>query len=300
MDENTPKPVVPTVNRTVRTFSSDMAGASGNKDISIAKIALAEQKKSEKKAVIEEAKGTPLKRILWVSGGVIFIILGIVITYFVIQTRIEEATPVIPTSVELRALIPYDQRANIDMTNITSGTEISALIKNEIGNSVKVGGIKDIFINKVLTGTTIQISSKEFVTSMGSSMPASLVRSLEDPYMVGTYMPRGSDKASLFLIFQTKDYNIAYASMLSWEGTLLDDMFAMFSIDVSGDKKELLDEPWKDIIINNKDARVLRDKDGMPALYYLFIDKSYFIITDSLDTIKEVSSRMITKNIKPL
>jgi hypothetical protein len=135
---------------------------------------------------------------------------------------------------------------------------------------------------------------------IGSSIPASLVRSLEDSYMIGTYLPRGEEKAHLFIMFQTKDYNIAYASMLSWEGTLLDDVFAMFGIDVSGDKKELFDEPWKDIIINNKDARVLSNKDGVPVLYYLFLDKSYFMITDNLDTIKEVSSRMITKNIKPL
>jgi hypothetical protein len=55
-----------------------------------------------------------------------------------------------------------------------------------------------------------------------------------------------------------------------------------------------------DIIINNKDARVLLNEDGKPILYYMFVDKNNLIITDSIDAIKEIVSRLMLKNIKPL
>jgi hypothetical protein len=81
---------------------------------------------------------------------------------------------------------------------------------------------------------------------------------------------------------------------------MLDDMFAVFEINVSGDNKYLFEKKFKDVFINNKDARVLTDNNNNPLLYYLFIDKENFVITQSEDAIKEVISRLFTKNIKPL
>ena len=137
-------------------------------------------------------------------------------------------------------------------------------------------------------------------------MPDSLQRSLTGRYMLGTYTSTEIDaqtntnKPYLFLILQTKDYNNAYAGMLAWEGTLLDDMFPIFGIDMSGDNKQLLGKPFKDILIDNKDARILADKDGNGLLYYILPDKENIVITNSEEAIKEIKSRLITKKIKPL
>jgi len=59
-------------------------------------------------------------------------------------------------------------------------------------------------------------------------------------------------------------------------------------------------DKWKDIIINNKDARVLVDVKGRPILYYLFVDKSSILIADSDIVIKELIGRLLTKNNSPL
>ncbi|MEI6660381.1 MAG: hypothetical protein WCK91_03085 [bacterium] len=287
--------------KTVRTFSSDMAEAVRDNEISVVKVALAEQKKHEKNDMLKSAEGTPAKKILWVSGGILLIVISLGIYYILIRKNTEQSTPVVVQSVDIQAFIPYDQRANIDTTNTISETDISNSIHKEVGNIGKIGGIKNIFINKVVAGKTVQLSSREFITAIGSTMPQALARSLPDSYIIGTYLPRGlGSSPHLFLMFQTKDYNVAYASMLSWESTLLNDVFTMFGIDVSGEKKELFDEQWKDVILNNKDARVLYDKSGAPILYYLFLNRDYFIISDSQDAIKEVNSRLINKNIKPL
>ncbi len=119
--------------------------------------------------------------------------------------------------------------------------------------------------------------------------------------MTGVYQSvDANSKPHLFFLFQTKDYNQSYAGMLNWEKTLFDDFFVLFNIDISGDHNSLFEKQWKDIILNNKDARVLYDIDGKSVLYYMFINKNTFIITDSEDTIKEASLRLLIKDVKPL
>ena len=81
----------------------------------------------------------------------------------------------------------------------------------------------------------------------------------------------------LFLIFQITDYNLAYASMLGWEKTMIGDLFTLFNIEVTGDNKELLEKPWRDTIINNRDVRVLYNREEKGILYYLFVDKNNFV-----------------------
>jgi hypothetical protein len=42
------------------------------------------------------------------------------------------------------------------------------------------------------------------------------------------------------------------------------------------------------------------DENGKPMIYYLFIDKNKLLVTESTDVIKEVTSRLMIKNMKPL
>ncbi len=88
--------------------------------------------------------------------------------------------------------------------------------------------------------------------------------------------------------------------MLAWEKTLASDIVEIFKIDVSGNQSNLLEKSWKDVVIDNKDARVLYDARDNALLYYIFTDKSNFVITDNKDTIREVTGRLLIKNLKPL
>jgi hypothetical protein len=216
------------------------------------------------------------------------------VTYFIFKTKTADTIVVIPGQVikNYVTFVSYDANVDIDVTNITGATALAVLINTEVMKVSKPNTLKVFSLNN---------TSKDFLTLLESSAPSPLIRSLTDDYMIGSYVPQGTDgRPHLFLLFQTKDYNTAYASMLTWEQTIITDMFSLFAINISGSKKDLLNAPWKDIIINNKDARVLLDKNSNPILYYLFIDKNYFVITDNQDTIREITTRLITKNTKPL
>ncbi|MEA3399581.1 MAG: hypothetical protein U9R00_03690, partial [Patescibacteria group bacterium] len=96
-----------------------------------------------------------------------------------------------------------------------------------------------------------------------------------------------------------KDYGSSLAGVSEWEKTMLSNLYPIFGINISG-KENLLTKPFEDIIISNRDARVLTDDEGNNLLYYSFINNNIFVITDNKETIDEILSRLIIQNIKPL
>ncbi len=287
--------------KVIHTYTSDMADAVRQNEMSVIKIALAEKEKREKEEVFKNAEGTSTSKILMVLGGIILIGIALGITYFVTQKNIETNAP-IQTAVEIPATISYNEKIFLDTTTFATNTDLSEAIKKEVGKAGKENSVKAIFLKNEVLGKAEILKVGQFISLIGESAPQALVRNLGDEYLAGTYSIKEEEtiKSHLFLVFSIKDYNQAYASMLSWEKTMVNDLNLAFGIDVSGDKSELLEKQWSDLIINNKDTRVLYDNLGKEALYYAFVNKSNFVITDNQDTLKEVMRRLISKETKAL
>lgn len=187
---------------------------------------------------------------------------------------------------------------SIDVTGKKSQTDLFESIKTDVEKVGKPKSIKEIVLTQKVDIVSESLTIDRFLSIMSTEAPSSLVRNLDSDYMVGTYT--GEDRPHLFLIFKIKDYNQAYASMLAWEKTMLHDVFILFGIDVTNDSDTIFEKPWRDVIIDNKDARILYRRDGSDILYYIFPNKDTFIITDSQDAIKEIATRLLAKETKPL
>lgn len=291
MDENNKQPNSGNNLKTVRTYLSDMADTVRQNEISVIKVALAEQNKNERENIYKQIEGTPVKKFWWFLGGVILIGTAIFGIYYLMNKKAQNNIPQTVTKEE--ALISYDALTSIDST---SGLlEKIVAIKNETGGNT--GSIKFISISNIVNGIPEKIITKDLISNLRLGAPASLVRSLSDSFMIGTYT---GDKPNLFIIFQAKDYNYAYAGMLEWEKTLANDAMPLFGLDTGENKLQLAERKWSDLIINNKDARVLINENNKPIFYYLFNDKNTLILTDDEAAIKEITARLIIKNIKPL
>lgn len=307
MDNNNEKKVnlkVPSDMKNIHTYQSDVAEASRENNVSISKIILAEQKRKEKEEVYQKAEGTSATKTIWVVCGILLIALSVGGYYFVFSNK--EAGGVINNPARIatgkeNSFIPYDEKKDIDVTDIVSSVDALNLINKEGYQNENRNHLKIISFNKTSTSGFAPITALDWFSLIGSTAPSSLIRSFDDSYIIGSYLPVSVEKTtSIFLMFKTKNYSATYASMLTWEKTMLDDLFSIFNINVANDNKYLSEEPWKDVIIMNKDARALYDKNNNPILYYLFLDRNYLIITDKEDTIKEVAARLIIKNTKPL
>jgi len=118
---------------------------------------------------------------------------------------------------------------------------------------------------------------------------------------MGTYTPLNTNKkTNLFLIIKIKNYNLAYAGMLEWEKTIIYDLFTFFRINIKGDNNKLLNKPFQDVIIKNKDIRVLYNEEGIGVFFYLFSNRKTLIISDSQNAIKEIITRLLIQKTKPV
>jgi hypothetical protein len=287
--------------QTLRTYSSDMADAVRENEISVIKVALAEKAKREKEEDFRiKSEGTGLQKFLLITGSIIFIALGLIGSYFLFEKSQQQVASQPAAPLQIQTLISYDTSAFIDATTAGSVFDLASLVKAPLTVAGSPQSIHALFFTKKIGTTTTELSLPDFLTALNLSAPGALTRSLS-AYMVGTYdSVDTTQKPHLFLMFQTQDYNQAYASMLQWEPTMLGDVAPLFGIDISGDNNSLLRKPFKDILINNNDARVLYDANGNALLYYIFIDKNDFIITDSQEAIREVTIRLQTKNTRSL
>jgi hypothetical protein len=281
--------------KVLRTYASDMAETVRDNEISVIKIALAEKEKKERESVVEKAKGTKLSRISLVVGGVALIIIGIFGASYLIKKK---NTPVVPIVTKVETFISYDSSSTIDVSTATNTNNLNSLIKNGIGKDTKT--IDAIFLIRKINDVITPLAVKDFLSLISTTMPDSLNRSLSNRYMIGKYSnPNGqtsTTNSGMFFIFETTDYNQAYASMLEWEKTMIEDFFIPFEIPKPDDS--IYVKPWNDVVVNNKDARVLYADNGVPLIYYSFVNKNTFVITSNLETLKEIINRVLIKNVQ--
>ncbi len=290
--------------KTVKTYMSDMAETVRQNEISVIKVALAEQNKHEREDLYRKVEGTTSKKFFWAIGGIVILAGAIYGSYYLLgQKKVKDAPAPI---VREESIISYDGVKEISLGQTNS--LIKSIVETEKNSQASSSGNIDyIKIYQDNNGVNELITIKTLFSNLRFNAPASLVRSLSDSYMMGIYAKSFSDapndpnsKPKLFMIFQSNDYEYSYAGMLEWEKTMASEMIPLFKPEAADTYTNQTGLVWKDIIISNKDARVVLDESGKPMIYYLFIDKNKLLITESTDVIKEVTSRLMIKNMKPL
>lgn len=298
MEEKNEQPKKEINLKTIRTFSSDMAEAVRENQISVIKIAMAEKERRERQESLAKSGNTKFSKIMFFLGGVLFIggsVWGVF--YFVNQKKIRESL-IIRHDPRIETFISYDNAINIDTTKINGLMNLVGTIHSK--KQDEKNGVNAIFLNKKdVSGSEQQISKDELLSVLKSTAPGSLVRSMEDKFLFGKYKGTPTvEESSAFLIFGINDYNLAYASMLDWEKSIFSDLFILFDITLSDSDTALFEKDWKDVIINNKDARVLYGIDGEGILFYSFVNKKVLIITENSEVLKRITNAVLIKNPK--
>lgn len=303
MEENKKQQNTPEKNKKtlLHTYLSDMADVVRENKISVTKIALAEQKARERGDYYNRNVEKPKKKFIYVLSGIIILVLAVGISYFSIKKSNKISIP--PKIVEeSNSLISFDSKTTIDVTTATNKNDMVSFIKPEIKSDEIPQTIKEIIlIQKNSEGSSEKINLSNLLSLLNVTAPGSLLRSFSDSYMLGTYATKSAyDRSHLFLIIKVNDYNQAYAGMLEWEKTMLSDLLNFFQINIGDTGSYLLEKPFKDIVIKNKDVRILYSNAGADILFYLFADKDTLIITDSKEAITEIIDRIIISQTKPL
>lgn len=286
--------------KTIRTYMSDMADVVRENEMSVIKVAMAEQRTRERGDYYERNKETPKKKFLFALGGLLIVLIGVFVSYFLIQKAKEKNSP-IQVVKTVNPLISYDSFVELDATLTTNKIDLSNLINPEIKTNETPSTIKAFFLKQKTEDAKNPVTLSSFLKILNiTAAPGSLLRSFSEEYMIGTYATSNlSDKSHLFLMIKIDDYEPAFAGMLEWEKNMLGDLFSFFQINIKESDNYLFEKSFKDIMIKNKDIRVLYNDNNQGVLYYFFPNKEHLVITDNQESIEEIITRILVGQTKP-
>lgn len=283
--------------QTLRTFQSDLADTIKSGEASLVKIAMAENERKEReKELVDPASR---KNMLYIFGGLAIILIAFGIIFYVLYQKIPKIVPVAEQPESLSSIIHTDTVSGLNITGFTRDN-IKAQIGAKYFNATPtINTIERILPFTQETGSSTEhiLTTQEFFQTIESSMPGSLLRSLDPDFTLGVFAFNGN---GLFIALKTNAYTNALAGMLAWENSMFDELYPIFSIQTTGDNAGLFSAQFKDRIIKNQDARALLNAKGEPVLFYTFIgeDKQTLVIADKVQTLEEILNRLTANTLR--
>jgi hypothetical protein len=287
-----PKDTLATKSAMLHTYKQDVQGLVRKRQVSLVN-ALALQ--SDKEGHLTENKVEPSSSKLLLLVSITMLVLGgiaIFVAYgaYTIQqeslTESQNEGPIDDT------MIFVEHRARLNATDRLpreTSTELTRILTN---SQATLGSITQIIIewsvwdDSISAKRTFPISQSQLIQVLGLSLPDQFIRLLggEDEYIVGMHV---ADRNTPFILLTTQSHEHAFAAMLDWENVAEVQLGAFFATEGSNSSKRTVE----DIIIQNIDARAVRDEDRTIKLLYAFLDRETVLITNNIHTLTEVARR---------
>ncbi|MCC2630914.1 MAG: protein of unknown function with transrane region [Candidatus Paceibacter sp.] len=279
-----------------RTIQTDVADAAKQKHTTVSEI-YEKQAKTDairRPAVIEDPKRSffllGLSGIL-IAGGLIA--LG---GFYLIKTR-PGTTPTVV--VDVKNIVTTEGVKKFQLSDSQSLMDMIVAAKKD------APGTSNEIVKLVVSDTgTDQIDAEQFLTALSPSAPSWLARSF-DPSVYLAGLHNGTNGWQVVLMFKYTSFENAYGGMLKWEETIADEWQPLFnsrqvnaaaSIGSSSPQTSapVIPTRFKDVVIKNKDVRVLEDSLGRRLILYSFVDPNVVVISTDQATLEEAFARLTT------
>ena len=278
----------------VETYAGDMAEVLENdREGLVKKIIHGEEKREEeKKNLSPKSKQNRLFMIV----GILFIMLALLIlSFFFFKTDINT----VKIEEQFTPIIFNDQSAFIEVSSLNK-EEIAQTILSEINTTkVKEGGIEGIYLteNKKIIGL------RRFITLIKSNfIPGDNPIFINDNFLLGAVNikinPPETTRLGFFILLKIRGAADIFDALRLWERKMLSDLAPFLSVNISSETNYLFTKDFEDGIVNNKNARVLYDKNKKAVLMYIFADDNSVIITDTENAAREIMLRLASSKKK--
>lgn len=216
---------------------------------------------------------------------------------------ISNSTPETPAPVRVgRAkIILADKEKALDASRLTRDTFITAFTR-ERDAALALSSFTLVTPTKPVQNTEGKtmpraLTASEFLALLEASARSDFVRALAPEFALGI---RGLPTNRAFLIFKTNYYQTAFAGMLAWESSLVNDLGPLFGNTAdtapAGTTSDVFTgrtTGFVDRTLHNRDVREALGAGGTPLLLWGFADKHTLIITDDEDTFEKTAGRLV-------
>lgn len=194
-----------------------------------------------------------------------------------------------------QALIPGEIVRTGDAQTVSFGKNREELFANLRKAQEITSNESEVF--SLVTEGGGAVSSSEFVSRLGSSVPDAFIRALRPEYAVGVV--RGNTPTP-FIVIRVPNYDTAFGGMLEWETTMSADLAPLFGNPVletlaPGKGTTPRAQHFVDAIQSNRAIRILYDEVGNERIVYALVNGEYIVLTTSGEVLATVLSLLITK-----
>jgi hypothetical protein len=232
---------------------------------------------------------------LIIIASVLMLSLGAVallIAYSAYKIQLQNTTQDKTRTLADDTIIFVEHRAHINVTDrlpretLTELTKILSISGATLGSITQIIPEWSAWDDALGRRITFIISQEQLIKLLGLTLPDQFTRLLGDPgnYMIGMHV---ADRNVPFILLTTRSYEHAFAGMLEWENDAEVQLSPLFKTNGSGSSKRIVE----DIVVQNIDARVVRDDARNLKFLYAFLDKNTILITNNIHTLTEVARR---------
>ena len=275
-------------NKNVETYTADMVKAIESDKGGLIKKIIHEEEEHE--ALKKELSPDSKKNRAFMFISIILIILALAALVFLIF--LNQKINTVPIMPQFSSIIFADQTNFLPVDGLTK-EKIAETISNQANNTkVKTGGMEGIY----LTENQKVIGFKQFATFMKSNLTTDQLSLISDNFLLGVLNEKNTK--DLFMFLKVKSFSDIFPVMQNWESKMLYDLHGFFGVKLSPETNYLFTKSFKDGIVANKNARILRDNNGQIVLMYVFADDNSIVITNSENAVSEIILRLNSSQIK--
>jgi hypothetical protein len=277
-------------NQKVETYADDMAKAIESGQGSVIKSIIKEQeeKENQKEGLSIEGK----KNKVFIISGILLVFLTffVFVAVFVFRDKVLTST-VAPQFVPM---IFLDKTNVIDATGLSKENLVKAVVGQVNVSGIQTGEVEGIY----LTNNKKAVGFREFNTFIRGNIPLDKITFLSDNFLIGLNSTTNTTtEKNLFFLLQDRSMSDIFGAMKGWENKMFFDLHGFFGIEVNADTNYLMTKDFEDGIIQNKNARILKDNNGNIVLMYVFVNDTSILITNSEATSKEIITRLANSQI---
>lgn len=291
------------------TFADDLAKIVGENETGIVRKIIEEEEKSE----ASDAKTSPERNknriFLYSSIFLVVIALGAVAAVYLFRKQ----SSVVQVAPQFSPLIFTDLTEFKEVTGLKKDEIIQTILNEASTANFKENGVEGIY----LTLSQKVVGFRQFLNLMEANLDQTQIGFMSDNFMIGALdrgnastLPEANNVSSpttsptpeldrdLFLLVKMRSVADVFEPMRIWEAKMFSDLHGLFKTDINADTAYLLTEDFTDGIIQNKNARILYDKNDNIVMMYVYIADDTLIITNSEPAVAEVIARLASGQIK--
>ncbi|MEK9182737.1 MAG: hypothetical protein AAB809_01520 [Patescibacteria group bacterium] len=284
-------------NKKVETYAEDIAKAiEDDKGGLIRKIIhLEEEHEIEKKSVSPEAK----RNKIFVSAGVLLVLTTSALLFYLF---LKDDINTVEIEKQFTPLIFYNRSDFIEVSGFNKEKIAQATLSAVLNTKVKTGGVEGMYLieNKKVVGFKrfIELIKGSFV----SRNPLDNSSFVEDHFLVGVVnsktQPDVSRGGDFFILLKVRSFTDVFDSMRAWENKMFLDLHEFFGVALSSETEYLLTKDFENGVVENKNARVLYNKDQEVVVMYIFADDNSIIITNTSAAAQEIILRLASNQVE--